>query len=60
MLDLGARGILTEIVVASPVLRRPDRSRNEAATAVRANVLKNVIDARRAESAFVGADSCFK
>jgi len=60
MLDLGTRGILTEIVVVSPVLRRPHRSRNEAPTAVRANVLENVIDARRAERAFVGADSRFK
>ena len=59
MLDLGTRGILIEIVVISPVLRRPHRSRNEAPAAVRANVIENVIGARRAERAFVGADSRF-
>jgi hypothetical protein len=60
MFDLGTRGILTEVVVAFPVLRRPNRSRYEAPAAVRADVLKNVIDARGAERALLGADPCFE
>ena len=60
MLDLGTRGILTEVVVAFPVLRRTDRSGHEAPTAVRADVLKNIIDARSTECALIGADACFK
>lgn len=35
---------------------RPDRPRHEAAAAVRANVTEALLDARRAEGAFVGAD----
>jgi hypothetical protein len=60
MLDLGNRGILTKVVVAFPVLRRPDRSRHESSAAVRADVLKNVIYARGAERALICADACFK
>jgi hypothetical protein len=60
MLDLCARGILTKVVVAFPVRRRPDRSGHEAPTAVRADVVKDVIDTRGAERALIGADACFK
>jgi hypothetical protein len=60
MFDLGTRGILAKVVVAFPVLRRPDRSGHEAPAAVRADVLKDVINARSAERALIGADACFK
>jgi hypothetical protein len=60
MLDLGARGILTKIVVAFPVVRRSNRSGHESPTAVRADVLKDAIDTRGAERALVAADACFK
>ena len=46
MPDLGTRGILTKVVVAFPVLRRPDRSGQEAPAAVRVGVVKDLIDAR--------------
>ena len=39
MPDLGTRGILTKIVVASPVFRGPDRSGHEAPAAIRADEL---------------------
>ena len=58
--DLRARGILTKEVVTFPVLRRPDWSGNKSATAVRADVLQDVIDTRGAERALVGADARFK
>jgi hypothetical protein len=57
MLDLRSRGIRTKVVVAFPVLRRPDRSGQEAPAAVRANVLTDVIDARGAELGLIGADA---
>src|SRR6476469_3070957 len=60
VLDLGTRRILTKEVVTFPVLRRPDWSGNKSPAAVRADVLKDVIDTRGAERAFVGANSRFK
>ncbi len=60
VLDLGACGVLTKEVVTFPVLRRPDWSGNKSATAVRADVLQDVIDTRGAERALVGANARFK
>ena len=40
----------------SPLPRRPDRSRCKAAAAVRADIEKPVLDAGRAEGAFIGTD----
>ena len=57
VLDLGTRWVLAKEVVAFPVLRGPDWSRNKSATAVRADVLQDVIDTRGAERALVGADA---
>jgi hypothetical protein len=56
MLDL-CTGILTKVVVASPVRRRPDRSCDEAPAAVRVGVVKDLIDARGAERGLIGADA---
>ena len=55
VLDLGARRIFAKIVVAFPIPRWPDRSRNESPAAVRANIAQDVVDARRAKRAFIGA-----
>jgi hypothetical protein len=60
MLNLGTRRILAEVIVALPVPRRPDRSGRKATAAVRADVLKDVIDARGAERALIGANARFK
>jgi hypothetical protein len=60
VLDLGTRRVLTEEVVAFPVLRRSDWSGNKSAAAVGADVLQDVIDTRGAKRAFVGADARFK
>ena len=60
MLDLVTRGILAKVIVTFPVLRRPNRSGYESAAAVRADVLKDVINARSAERALIGANPCFK
>src|SRR5438552_450469 len=57
MLDLGARWVLAEEVVVLPVLRWPDRSRDEPAAAVRADVAKHTFNARRAEGTFISADA---
>ena len=57
MLDLGTRGILAEIVVASPVLRRPDGSGHKAPTAIGTDVGQDALDTGGAERALVGADA---
>jgi hypothetical protein len=55
--DFGACRVLAKEVVAFPVPRRPNGSWNKSATAVRTHVFQDVIDARRAEGALVGADA---
>ena len=60
ILDLGARRVLAKEVVAFPVVRRSDRSRNESAAAVRADVFQDVIDTRGTKRALVSADARFK
>jgi len=60
VLDLGTRRVLTKEVVTFPVLRWPDWSGYKSPAAVRADVLQDVIDARGAECAFVGANARFK
>ena len=60
VLDLGARRIFAKIVVAFPVPRWPDRSRNESPGAVWADIAQDVVDARRAKRAFIAAYPCLK
>jgi hypothetical protein len=60
MSDLGARRVFTEKVVAVPVVRRSDRSRNKSAAAVRADVFEDIIDTRSTKRTLVGADARFK
>src|SRR5688572_32556505 len=52
VLDLRARGILAEKVVALPVVGGPDRPRHETAAAIRAHVAEHALDARGAKGAF--------
>ena len=56
--DTRARGVLAQVVVALPVLRRPDGPLREAAAAVRADVAQDSIHTGGAERAFVAADAC--
>ena len=58
--DRAARGVLTEKVVALPVLRGSDRSGNEPAATVRADVVEDMFNARRAECAFISANARFE
>jgi hypothetical protein len=58
--DPGARRVLAEIIVALPVLRRPDRSGNKTTAAIGADVTQNVVDARGAKGAFIGTDARLK
>src|SRR5665213_569054 len=45
---------------STPGCGRPDRPRNETAAAVRANIMKLVVDAVRAERALIAADARFR
>src|SRR6185436_5204811 len=56
VLHFRACRILAEEVIALPVLRRPDRPRDEAAAAVGADVAEHALDAGCAERALVAAD----
>lgn len=58
--DLGARGVLSEEVIAFPVPGRPDWSGNESTTAIWTDVTQNVLDAFSAECALVAADARFR
>jgi len=60
MLDLGTRRVLTQEIVAFPVIHRSDWSWNKSAAAVRAHVLQEVVDTRRAKGALVCADARLK
>src|SRR4029077_20229949 len=51
------RGILAEMVVTFPVVRRPDRPGREAAAAVGADIAQHILDAGGAEGALVAADA---
>ena len=54
------RRVLDHAHTRPPFLRWPDRSRHEAPTAVRADVVEFCFDAIRAERAFIGADPRFR
>src|SRR5439155_25399398 len=55
--DLGARRVLPKEVFTLPVLRRPDRPRDESPAAVGADVIEDIFNARRAERTFVSANA---
>src|SRR5689334_6716992 len=52
-----ARRVLADKVVAPPIFRWPDRPRNESASTIGTDIARSVIDARRTERAFVGANT---
>jgi len=58
--DLGAGRVLTEEIITLPVSRGPNWPGNKTTTAVRAHVLKNVINTGRAERALIGTYARFK
>src|SRR5439155_10248349 len=58
--DLGARRVLPKEVFTLPVLRRPDRPRDESPAAVGADVIEDIFNARRAERTFVSANARFQ
>ena len=60
MPDPGARRVMTEEVVALPVLQGPDGPLSESTAAVRADVAQDAVNARDAERAFITADARFK
>ncbi len=60
MLNFGARRIFAKIVVAVPIPRWPDRSRNESPAAVWADIAQDVVDAPGAKRAFISAYPCLK
>jgi hypothetical protein len=57
MLYSGARRVFAEKVVAFPISRRPDRPRNKSASTIGTDIVQNVIDARRTERTFIGANA---
>lgn len=60
VLDFGTRWVFAKIIVTSPVLRWSNRSRNESATTVGADVAQNVVYACSTERTFVAADARIK
>jgi len=58
MFRRGARGVLAQVVVPLPILRRSDGSGNETAATVGTDVVQHVRHADRAERAFIGANAC--
>src|SRR5712675_1354097 len=57
VLDLGTRWIFAKEVVAFPIPRRSDGSRNKTTTTIRTDVIQNTVDARAAKRALVGTDA---
>ncbi len=60
VLHRGTRRIFPQEVVAIPIRRRSDRSRNEPAAAVGTDILQHLFDARHTERAFIRTDPCLK
>src|SRR5262245_12101846 len=58
--NLRASWVFAQKIFPLPILRRPDRARNESATAIRANIMQDRFNAGGAERAFIAADSRFK
>jgi hypothetical protein len=60
MLRIGTGRICPEKVVIVPIRRRSDRSWDEPAATIWADVFQNAFDARSAEGTFIGADARLK
>src|SRR5262245_18312587 len=57
MLHLSARRILSQIILAVPILRRSNRSGNEAAATIGTDVVQHVFYTSCAERTFIGTDA---
>ena len=60
VLHLRARRIFSQEVVALPIRRRSNRSRDKPAAAILADISQNAFDAGGAEGALIGADTRLK
>jgi hypothetical protein len=60
VLDFGARRVFAKIVIAFPILRRPDGSRHKAATAVRTDIVQNGINTIGTKGTFIGTNAGLK
>src|SRR5262245_5990231 len=58
--ESGARRGMTEVVVAFPVLRWPDRPWCETTATIRADIIQEAFNAGDAEGAFVTANACLE
>jgi len=56
----GARRVFAQIIIAIPIFRWSNRSRREAAAAVRADFIDDRVDAGGAKRALVGANARFE
>ena len=57
---LGARRICSQEVALVPIRRRPNRSKDEPAAAILADISQNAFDTSNAEGTLVGADARLK
>ena len=60
VLHLGACRIFPKEIVIVPIHRRSNRSRDEPAAAIRANISQNAFDAGGTEGTLIGADTRLK
>jgi hypothetical protein len=60
VLDLSARRILAEEVIAFPVLRWPDRPGYKPTATVRAHIAQDTVNTRDAERTLVSANARFE
>ena len=56
----GACGVFAKIVVAFPILRWSDGSRHKATTAIRTDVVQELVNTGGTERTLIGTDPCFK
>ncbi len=60
VLHLGARWVFPKEIVIVPIHRRSNRSRDEHAAAIRANISQNAFDAGGTKGTLIGADTRLK
>ena len=60
VLHLGARRVFPKEIVIVPIHRRSNRSRDEPAAAIRANISQNAFDAGGTKGTLIGADTRLK
>lgn len=60
VLHLGARRVFPKEIVIVPIHRRSNRSRDEPAATIRANISQNAFDAGGTKGTLIGADTRLK